>query len=74
MKKDAFQYSVLLSRSLPPEVLSFLEGYLFAVGGADQYLFSSKFEVYWPFVELLLLNTDPKIENNGRSTCQLNTS
>ena len=60
MKKDTFQYSVLLSKSLPPEVLSFLEGYLFAVGEADQYLFSAKFEVYWPFVELLLLNTDPK--------------
>ena len=62
MKKDAFAYSVLLPRSLPPEVLSFLAGYLFVVGEEDQYLFSEKFEIRWPFVELLLLNTDPAKE------------
>jgi hypothetical protein len=36
MNEDQLQFSVLLSRSLPPEILSFLDGYLFAVGEEDQ--------------------------------------
>ena len=52
-------YAVLVSKSLPEELLRFLTAYLWLLHEEkDQYLFSSMFEVQYPFVELQILKND----------------
>jgi len=55
---DPFAFGVLLTKSLPEEVLRFLTRYIQEVGDGDRYLFSSVFEIRHPFVELEILRND----------------